>query len=210
MIQSETSKLSGLLRLKQELRCQHEQWAAPDYEIGDFSYGIPKVLTWNEGAKLKIGRFCSIADNVTIMLGGNHRTDWISTYPFNALIPEVYGDIKGHPSTDGDIVIGNDVWIARDAKIMSGITIGDGAVIAANAVVTHSVPPYTVVGGVPARVLKTRFKVYDVYRLRKMQWWNWSLSDIATAVPLIQSNDIDALWDYYRTMKKFEGQEVQE
>lgn len=79
------------------------------------------------------------------MLGGNHRTDWCSTYPFNALLKENYGYIKGHPSSKGDVTIGNDVWIASGVKIMSGVTIGDGAVLAANALITHDVAPYEIV-----------------------------------------------------------------
>lgn len=115
--------------------------------IGDFTL-VPgmKVRTWKEGAKLKIGKFSSIASGVVIMLGGNHRPDWVTTYPFNALMSS-FSYIKGHPSTNGDVIIGNDVWIGSDAKIMSGVTIGDGAVIAANAVVTKDVMPYEISGG---------------------------------------------------------------
>lgn len=196
MIDGSEQGLADLRRLKISLREQHQQWEGPNIEVGDYTYGVPTVLSWNEGAKLKIGKFCSIADNVIIMLGGNHRTDWISTYPFNALMPETFGYIKGHPSTDGDITICNDVWIARDAKIMSGVTIGNGAVIAANAVVTRDVLPYSIVGGVPARKIKNRFSGHDIRRLIGIKWWDWPEADIATVIPLLQNNDFAALWEY--------------
>lgn len=100
----------------------------------------------NEESNLIIGKFCSIAGGVTIFLGGNHRLDWISTYPFNMLeeeFPEAKM-IKGHPATKGDVKIGNDVWIGQNAVIMSGIIIGNGAVIAANSVVTKNIKDYEV------------------------------------------------------------------
>jgi acetyltransferase-like isoleucine patch superfamily enzyme len=93
--------------------------------IGEFTYGVPQIFDWQEGARLIIGKFCSIADNVKIFLGGEHRTDWITTFPFSAkefndLFPEAK-KIKGHPKTKGDVIIGNDVWIGYDAIILSGV-----------------------------------------------------------------------------------------
>lgn len=108
-------------------------YESENVEIGDFSYGYPDIQQY--GGKLKIGKFCSFAPNVKIMLGGEHRTDWCTTYPFNALMPE-FSYIDGHPFSKGDITIGNDVWIGSDVTILSGVTIGDGSVIAANACVT--------------------------------------------------------------------------
>jgi len=150
------------------------------YEIGDYTYGNPSVIFENEDANLKIGKFCSIADNVTIFLGGNHRVDWMSTYPFNALtgfFPEAK-DIKGHPSTKGNVVIGNDVWIGRGAVIMSGVTIGDGAVIAAGSIVSKSVGNYEIWGGNPACLIKYRFSQVTRESLLKQQWWNWDIKKI--------------------------------
>ena len=165
--------------------------------IGDFTYGEPKIIECGEGARCHIGKFCSIAEDVIVMLGGNHRTDWITTYPFNVLLPGEYGDIKGHPATKGDVWIGNDVWIGRGAMILSGVFIGDGAVIAANAVVTRDVRPYSVVAGNPAEWKKFRFSFEDRATLLGVEWWNWDVDMIAEAVPLLQSGDIKGLVDYY-------------
>ena len=135
------------------------QIANDGYQIGDFTYALPNILTWGEGRKFVIGKFCSIASNVTIFLGGNHRYDWVTTNPFSAIQdtwPEATG-IIGHPKSNGDVRIGNDVWLGNNCTIMSGITIGDGAVVAAHAVVIKDVPPYAIVGGNPAKIIKYRF-----------------------------------------------------
>lgn len=128
-----------------------------------------KVRSWGEGSKLTIGSFCSIADNVEIFLGGNHRYDFISTYPFKA---------KGWGGNDnvysnGDVIIGSDVWIGSGAKIMSGIEIGDGAIIAAFSVVTKDIAPYSIVGGNPAKLIKKRFSDEKIKRMLEVCWWDW-------------------------------------
>lgn len=128
-------------------------------DIGSYTYGNPRLFHWGEDSKLKIGKFCSIADDVKIFLGGNHRMDWITTYPFSALKEEwpEAKDVKGHPATKGDVVIGNDVWIGYGATILSGVKIGNGAVIGAMAVVSKDVEPYSVVVGNPALEVKKDF-----------------------------------------------------
>lgn len=157
------------------------------------------MRSWGEGAKLKIGKFCSIASGVTIMLGGEHRVDWNSTYPFNDLMQETFSYIKGHPHTKGDVMIGNDVWIGSEVKIMSGVTIADGCVIGANALVTRDIQkPYSVVGGVPAKIIRRRFSRAVTRRLCEMKWWDWGDKDIVSVIPLLQSNDIEGLWEYYQ------------
>lgn len=143
-----------------------------------------------EGAKLKIGSFCSIADEVVIFLGGNHRPDWVTTYPFNWVFKE-FDNIKGHPATKGNVVIGNDVWVGRGACILSGITIGDGAVIGANTVVTKSVDPFAVVVGNPGKMVKKRFSDEIVKKLLSIQWWNWDIQKIKEHIPLMLDNDIE-------------------
>jgi acetyltransferase-like isoleucine patch superfamily enzyme len=160
--------------------------------IGDYTYGNPRVLFENEDANLIIGKFCSIAYNVTIFLGGNHRTDWISTYPFNVLGNDFSKelDIKGHPATKGDVIIGNDVWIGINVIIMSGVTIGDGAVIAAGAVVSKNISDYEIWGGNPAILLKKRFNENDIVKLKEMKWWDWDIEKIKSEVGYLCSNKI--------------------
>lgn len=166
-------------------------------EVGDHSYGNPSVMWWGEDAKLKIGKFCSIADNVSLFLGGNHRADWVTTYPFSGLAPlwpEAAG-IKGHPATNGDVVVGNDVWLASGCTILSGITVGDGAVIGARAVVTKDVPPYAIVAGNPAEIVRFRFDPQTIERLLRIRWWDWPESRIHAAMPMLLSPDIGAFLD---------------
>jgi acetyltransferase-like isoleucine patch superfamily enzyme len=124
--------------------------------------------------------------------GGEHHTEWNSTYPFSALCDE-YSYIEGHPATKGDIVVGNDVWIASGATILSGVTIGDGAVIGCNALVTENVEPYSIVGGVPARHIKYRFSEDRIEKLKTIKWWELPEERIAQIVPLLQSDNIDEL-----------------
>lgn len=162
--------------------------------VGEFTYGLPDIVTYEgDETTLIIGRFCSIAKNVKIVCGGNHRVDWISTYPFNIFISE-YAAIKGHPCSKGNITIGNDVWIGTGATILSGVTIGDGSVIAANATVTDDVAPYTVVGGVPAHFIKRRFDELTIKKLLEIKWWDWDYEKIYDAIPLLQSGHINELF----------------
>lgn len=162
-------------------------------EVGDYSYGKPLVFHWEEKTKLKIGKFCSISDEVRIFLGGNHRADWVSTYPFAGLTgewPEAEG-IEDHNVSKGDVVIGNDVWIGFGATILSGVTIGDGAVIGANALVAKDVAPYAIVGGNPAKEIKKRFSDDEIAALSKIQWWNWPIEKIKKNIANICCNDIE-------------------
>lgn len=162
------------------------------FKIGEYTYGKPIVIFENEEANLSIGKFCSIADNVIIFLGGNHRTDWISTYPFNVLtyhFPEGK-NILGHPATKGDVIIGNDVWIGLNVTIMSGVTIGDGAVIAAGSVVIKDVGAYEIWGGNPSRFLKSRFDENTIVSLKQLKWWDWEISKIKENLSFLCSTQI--------------------
>lgn len=162
------------------------------FEIGEYSYGKPTILFNESSATLKIGKFCSIAQNVKIYLGGNHRTDWISTYPFNAL-PNYFPEsshILGHPATKGDVVIGNDVWIGNDVSVLSGVTIGDGAVIGAGSILSKNVGAYEIWAGNPARYIKTRFTAQQIDEIKKIQWWNWDIKKIKANTELLCSTEI--------------------
>lgn len=171
----------------------------PLFKIGRETYGNPKVHTWGEGATLGIGSFTSIASGVQIFLGGEHRVDWVTTFPFNILWKEGK-DIPGHPKTKGNVQIGNDVWIATEAIIMSGVTIGDGAVIGARAVVTKDVPPYTIVAGNPAAIIKKRFDDKTIQRLLKIRWWDWEDSKIREALPLMLNNEIEKFLEFAESL----------
>ncbi|MDR2194178.1 MAG: CatB-related O-acetyltransferase [Treponema sp.] len=192
-----TAAVAELRKLRERLRQNHRNNYHEDFiQIDDFTYGTPLISYWDDKTTLKIGKFCSIAGGVEILLGGEHRTDWISTYPFNAFI-ENYKYIKGHPHTKGNIIIGNDVWIASNSKIMSGVTIGNGCVIAANAVVTKDMPYYSICGGIPAKIIKQRFSDKIIKKLEEIKWWDWSDEHICKVIPLLQSNAIEALIQYY-------------
>lgn len=167
------------------------------YQIGEWTYGTPKVFTWREGTTLKIGRFCAIADGVIILLGGEHRIDWVTTYPFSKIFRKGKR-FTGHPRSRGDVIIGNDVWIGTDALILSGVEIGNGAVVAARSVVKDNVLPYSIVAGNPAKHIKFRFSESIIDDLQKIAWWDWPLSKIEDAWPLLLSSDIEAFIAKYK------------
>ncbi len=165
------------------------------FSIGAYSYGRPKVRFPESGRSLTIGRYCSIADKVEILLGGDHRLDWASTYPFAALrghFPDSDAPEDYHASR-GDVVIGHDVWLGSGCMILSGVTVGHGAVVAARAVVTRNVPPYAIVAGNPARVVRTRFAPEVVEALVAAAWWDRPPAEVSRLVPLLQSTRIDDL-----------------
>ena len=165
------------------------------FSIGAYSYGKPKVRFPESGRTLTIGRYCSIADRVEILLGGGHRLDWASTYPFAAMnghFPKADAPMDYHVSR-GDVVIGHDVWLGSGCMILSGVTLGHGAVVAARAVVTRDVPPYAVVAGNPARVVRHRFPPDVVEALIASAWWDRPKDEVSRLVPLLQSTDIAAL-----------------
>ncbi len=174
---------------------QNERYAG--YQIGDWTYGDPEVRSWGEGTTLKIGRFCSISNGVVIFLGGEHRPDWVTTYPFNVIFRDAR-NFSGHPRTKGDVIIGNDVWIGYGVMILSGITIGNGAIIAARSVVTKDVAPYSIVAGNPAHHIRFRFSDSTIEALQRIAWWDWPLTKIMEAWPLLLSTDIDVFVNKYK------------
>lgn len=154
------------------------------YDIGDYSYGKPKIYA--DPNLFTMGKFCSIADGVTIYAGGEHNYNWISSYNFSAKF-----NCKTCTGTKGKVIIGNDVWLADGVLILSGVTIGDGAVIAARSVVVKDVRPYEIVGGNPAKHIKYRFTENQITSLLKIKWWNWEINKIKNNFDLILSENID-------------------
>ncbi|WP_224488618.1 CatB-related O-acetyltransferase [Robertkochia flava] len=147
------------------------------------------------GDKLSIGKFCMIASGVRfIMNGANHLTESVSAYPFaifgNGWEKAMEG--KSYP-IKGDTVIGNDVWIGFNTTIMPGVTIGDGAIIAANSNVTKDVPPYTVVGGNPAQEIRKRFPEEKIRKLLEIRWWDWDIDKITRNIQHLTGNSIEDL-----------------
>jgi acetyltransferase-like isoleucine patch superfamily enzyme len=166
--------------------------------VGKNTYGVPKVYTFRGNAtRLHIGSYTSITSGVRILLGGNHPTEWVSTFPFRAKlnIPGAFSD--GMPSSKGDIRIGSDVWIGLDAIILSGVTIGDGAVITAGSVVTRDIAPYVIAGGVPAKPIALRFPEKTIEKLLNIRWWNWDEEKIRGAIPLLSSAEVEMFIKQY-------------
>lgn len=180
----------------------------PNISVGDYTYydspdhperfQDDNVLYHYEaqGDRLLIGKYCALAHGVTfIMNGANHRMDGISTFPF-----PIFGAdwakhrdlLVGLPSR-GDTVVGNDVWMGMDAMVMPGVTIHDGAIVAARAVVTNDAPPYTIVAGNPARVVRERFPPNDVQRLLKAAWWDWPIETINANIDTLMSGNTHAI-----------------
>lgn len=162
-------------------------------QIGDFTYGhpdthSPRIVYFGEDTSLTIGKYCSIAENVTIFLGGYHNSNCVSTYPFNAAYPA-----KNLPSvliSKPPIIIGNDVWIGAHAIIMGGVKIGNGAIIAAGSVVTKDIPPYAIVGGNPAKIISQRFDDETILALEKIKWWDWSVEKIKANMVKLNGSDL--------------------
>lgn len=148
--------------------------------------------------RLIIGKFCSIACGTKFIFNSaNHTQKSLSTYPFPIFFEEWGLNIQQVASAwdnKGDIVIGNDVWIGYEAVILSGVHIGDGAIIGTRAVVTKDVPPYTVVGGIPAKEIKKRFDDETIKKLQQIKWWNWPFDKIKQDLPHIMNREVDELY----------------
>lgn len=147
--------------------------------------------------KLIIGKFCSIACGAKFLFNSaNHTLQSLSTYPFPIFFDEWQLDIKDIASAwdnKGNIVVGNDVWIGYEAVIMAGVTIGDGAIIGTRALVTKDVPPYTIVGGIPAQPIRTRFSEKEISVLLKLRWWDWPKEKIAQNISAIKAGKVNDL-----------------
>lgn len=163
-----------------------------DFEKNNVLYHYPV-----NGDKLKIGKFCSVACGAKFLFtSGNHSLESLSTYTFPIFFDEWGLDAKNIRQAwdnKGDIVIGSDVWIGYEAVIMSGVRIGDGAIIGTRAVVTKDVPPYTIVGGVPAKQIRKRFDDATIEKLEEIRFWDWDEEKIKRNISAIQRGDICAL-----------------
>jgi len=169
--------------------------AAGRLVVGPHTYGPLILRYWGApgGFVCRIGDYCSIADGVEVFMGGYHRPEWVSMYPFTAF-PPFRGNFPGQPHTvgRGDVTIGSDVWLASQCTIMSGVTIGHGAVIAARAVVTRDVPPYAIVAGNPGRVVKYRFDEETIAEMLAIAWWDWPEERVLENLDLLLSADMAA------------------
>jgi virginiamycin A acetyltransferase len=143
----------------------------PSYEIGEFTYFSPTLSlnAWKPGERIVIGKFCSIGEHVVIATGGMRRTDLAALFPFDH---EIY-------RTTPDTTIGHDVWIGMASMVVGGVQVGHGAVLATGSVVLTDVPPFAIVAGNPARVVRYRFSEEMVKRLLRIAWWDWPIEKIA-------------------------------
>lgn len=163
-----------------------------------YSYDVDNIKIFSDPYSkgwIKIGKFCSIGPDILGFSSG-HNTAYLSTYPFFRHLEE-FPNCKNNIVSKGDIVIGNDVWIGAAAILLHGITIGDGAIVAAGSLVCKDVPPYTIVGGNPCRTIRKRYSDQQIDALLKIKWWTWEHQKINEALPLIQNEDVQAFIDKY-------------
>jgi len=169
--------------------------------IGKYSYGSP-VLHFYKGpvCRLMIGSFVSFGLEVHIYVGGEHFTEYVSTYPFS----EIFDDVENIECirTKGDIVIGSDVWVGTGVAILSGVTIGHGAVIGAKSVVSKDVEPYSIVAGNPIREIRKRFTEEQRQKLLQIRWWEWEDEKINAAIPFLMNKNIDEFISITYRMEK--------
>ena len=189
---------------------------APNITVGDYTYyddpsdpaGFEKnnvLFNWPEfGDRLVIGKFCAIASGVKFIMGSaNHRLGSVSTYPFHVFGGAWAENTPEHLSQlpfKGDTVVGNDVWIGRESVIMPGVTIGDGAIVAACSVVTRDVEPYSLVGGNPARLIRRRFDDELTELLLKLRWWDFEPERLTGFLPVLCNEELDTVREIIRSM----------
>ena len=180
----------GMRRHFQPQMIWGEGW--PWGSVGEHTYGQPRIGPY-PGASLMIGRYCSIAENVTFILG-NHRLDCASTYPFQsgAGWPSQRANGRHGETIAADIEVGNDVWIGYGVTVLAGARIGNGAVIAAGSVVRGNIPPYAIYGGNPIRHIRNRFSDAAITRLEAIAWWDWPDWKVDRMSHLLLDPDIDA------------------
>lgn len=165
-------------------------------EIGECTWYAPRIHGDENCAHIKIGKYCGIARDVVVFRGGEVNWKNASLFDFKNFLND-YEDVPWRKRSKGNVVIGNDVLLYSGVKVLSGVTIGNGAVVAANSLVGKDIPPYAVAWGVPAKVVMYRFDAATREKLEEMQWWDWDYDKLYDAVPLLQNEDIDALYEYY-------------
>ena len=145
-------------------------------DIGKYTYGLDRncFIGLSTNTPVKIGRYCSFGPNVKIFLNSDHPINLVSTFPLKTLVKQKSPWPNLDAISKGGVKIGNDVWVGANSLIMSGIKISDGAVIAAGSIVTKNIGPYQLVGGNPAKIIKSRFKKIQIDALLRIKWWNWS------------------------------------
>lgn len=163
--------------------------AITEYFMVYFWQGVSELIT--ERPRLRIGSYCSISLECQFMLGGNHRHDWASQFAFPAFMPECKAE--NYLKTKGDIVVGHDVWLGFRSAVLSGVTLGNGAAVGAYSVVTRDVPPYAIVAGNPARVVRYRFPPEQIAILQALEWWCWPREKIVALHGKLMSGDIEGL-----------------
>jgi acetyltransferase-like isoleucine patch superfamily enzyme len=168
--------------------------------FGQGTYGVPAIHTfYYETCRLIVGNYSSVGGNY--LLGGQHNAEHVTTYPLRINLGLPGAGTDGVPVPSDDIVVGSDVWTGYATWILGGVTIGDGAVVATGAVVTKDVPPYAIVGGIPARVIKYRHTEEQRAALLEIRWWDWTPEEVREAVPMLASTDIDAFIEYARAKR---------
>lgn len=188
------SRLQSYARQQEKFKAQY-----PNYTIGRATYGMPVVYDYHEGATLKIGAYCSIANNVQIFLGGNHRTDWVSSYPFPFFMHMDERFKSSYGGSRGDVIIGSDVWLCANSTILSGVSIGHGAVIANGALISRDVEPYAIMAGNPAKLIKWRFDEPTRNALLESKWWEWPQDEIIAVLNKLCSDNLDEFLSYSKT-----------
>jgi chloramphenicol O-acetyltransferase type B len=167
------------------------------------TYGVPTIWTFphEPNTKLIIGKYSAVGG--THLLGGQHAVKHVASYPFRIHWGMEGAGQDGNPAVRGDIVIGSDVWVTFGSYTLSGVTIGDGAVVATGSIVTKDVPPYAIVGGNPAKVIKYRHTEEQIAALLEIKWWDWPEDEIRKAVPYLASEDVDAFIEYARDQGRY-------
>ena len=206
--------LTFLRWLRHTLRRAHDAVLEPRYAqqrrllkagrmtIGQHTYGIPVIKTYDlNSTRLIVGAYSALSEEAIVMLGGEHAIDRVTTYPLRMRLKLPGAGEDGIPVPTGDTVIGSDVWLTMRTFVRSGVTIGDGAIVASGAVVINDVPPFAIVGGNPAKVIRYRFTPEQIEALLEIRWWDWPDSLVVEATPLLSGTDVDAFIAWAREQK---------